>query len=554
MIGLTLAAIGAAGAAVTFAMTWRNLAGYRTPPADATLPGDTLVSVCVPARNEQDNLRACVESLLAQDHTHLEVLVYDDQSTDATPTILRELCERDERVRAVRAFPLPPGWNGKQHACAQMGLGARGRWLLFTDADVRFEPDAVRRTVAAAERGGVELLSTFPRQITETLSERLVVPMIFFLLFSYLPMRRMRETTMPSASAGCGQFLLVRRDAYVKSGGHTAFPESMHDGIQLPRLIRKHGGRTDLCDATDLVEVRMYQGLRSTWMGFAKNAYEGLGSLGLLVFITLFHALVFVLPWGLLVWGLWTGRWITAGLAVLALGIAVVQRLMLGGRFGQPAWVALLHTPAIVVVGLVQWHSFYLHVTGRSRWRGRGAASADQERVVLVDEQDHERGNTSKIAAHTGEGKLHRAVSVLVFDEAGRLLMQRRSAVKYHFAGRWANSCCGHPRPGEDTVAAGRRRLQEEMGIDTELKRVARFTYSAYDADTGLIEREIDHVLVGRTNQEPTMNLLETDAYRWVTPHDIDAELKAGPDAFAPWFVEVWRAYREAAPRAASYT
>ena len=544
MIGLVLASVAAVGAGVTLIMTRRNLAGYLTPDTGLSLPPEARVSVCVPARNEEHNLRACVGSLLGQDHANLEVLVYDDQSTDATPRILQELCTQDPRVKAVRTFPLPPGWNGKQHACAQMGMAARGRWLLFTDADVRFAPDAVRRTTAEAERREVQLLSTFPRQITESLSERLMVPMIFFLLFSYLPMRRMRTTTMPSASAGCGQFLLVRRDAYVRSGGHTAFPESMHDGIQLPRLIRRQGGKTDLVDATASVEVRMYRGLKSTWMGFAKNAYEGLGSIGLLIFLTVFHTLAFVLPWGLLAWGLATGRWLVAGVATLGIVMAVTQRWMLGRRFAQPAWVALLHLPSVLIMGLIQWHSFFLYVTGRSSWRGRG--TANEERVVLVDEQDHERGSAAKLAAHRGEGQLHRAISVLLFDQAGRLLMQRRSAVKYHFAGRWANSCCGHPRPGEDTVAAGRRRLREEMGLDAELKNVARFTYSAYDAGTGLVEREIDHVLVGRTAEEPTMNLIEADAYRWVTPRDIEAELAANPDAFAPWFAEVWRAYRAA--------
>ncbi|MEL7087443.1 MAG: isopentenyl-diphosphate Delta-isomerase, partial [Planctomycetota bacterium] len=239
-----------------------------------------------------------------------------------------------------------------------------------------------------------------------------------------------------------------------------------------------------------------------------------------------------------------------AGFAAAALGLATVQRLILGARFSQPAWVALLHAPAVVATGLVQWHSLFLFITGRSRWRGRGAAS--EERVVLVDEQDHPRGHAPKLAAHRGEGMLHRAVSVLVFDDAGRLLMQRRSAVKYHFAGRWANSACGHPRPGEDAVAAGRRRLREEVGLDVPLRDVAKLAYSAHDADSGLVEREIDHVLVGQTSAEPTLNLLEADAYRWVTPPQIEAELASSAEAFAPWFAPVWSAYRKTSPRVAS--
>ena len=172
---------------------------------------------------------------------------------------------------------------------------------------------------------------------------------------------------------------------------------------------------------------------------------------------------------------------------------------------------------------------------------------------MLVDEQDHPLGEAPKLSVHRGEGRLHRAFSVLVFDPAGRVLMQRRSPVKYHFAGRWANSCCGHPRPGEDTVAAGARRATEELGLELDLRAVTKFTYSAYDAETGLVEREIDHVLVGKTDREPTLNLLEADAYRWVTPQDIDTELAATPDAFAPWFASVWQNYKAAVTQGAGH-
>jgi hypothetical protein len=391
--------LGACGVCLlTLTMTVLNLRRYRRAP-DAPAPADApLVSVCIPARNEEANIEACVRSLLGGDWPpqRLEVLVYDDQSTDATGRILANLAREDARVRLTPGAPLPPGWNGKQHACDRMGRAAGGEWLLFTDADVRFERDAVRRgmgaALAPAPRGSpnapLGLVSTFPRQITRSFGETLLVPMIFFILMSYLPMRRMRRSLSPGASAGCGQFLLVRRDAYLAAGGHAAFKDSMHDGIKLPRAVRRSGFRTDLFDGTSLCSVRMYTGFAATWRGFAKNAFEGLGSVALLVFLTALHLVGHVLPWIAVVAIL-----VIAGsplqtcpvgfdtlwpqiLAPVAVVLSVIQRALLARRFGQQRWCVALHPLGVLAMTAVQWHSLALHVTGRRAWRGRTLGAA----------------------------------------------------------------------------------------------------------------------------------------------------------------------------------
>jgi hypothetical protein len=314
-----------------------------------------------------------VRSVLGGTYAGCEVLVYDDESTDQTPVILARLAAEDARVIPVQRSPLPAGWAGKQHACWRMGELARGRWLLFTDADVRFGPAMLERTLACAQAKDVALLSTFPRQITRTMGERLLVPMIFFILFSYLPMWRMRGTTDPGTSAGCGQFLLVRRDAYTAVGGHAAFKSSYHDGIMMPRTLRRAGFRTDLFDGQDLAGVRMYRGLGQTWRGFAKNAYEGLGSVGLLGFLTVVHLGAHVLPWVVL--GLGLAGVVTRGpelvLAGVAMASGVAQRQILSLRFGQGPWPVLLHPLGVLAMTLVQWHSFWLSASGRRVWRGR---------------------------------------------------------------------------------------------------------------------------------------------------------------------------------------
>ncbi len=350
-------------------------AAPRSSAAKPSASDGPLVTVCIPARNEEENLEPCVRSVLAGDLTDIEVLVYNDQSTDRTGEILSRLISQDSRVRAATTQPLPDGWNGKQHGCWQMARGAKGSWLVFTDADVRFSADALRRSLAAAEASGAALVSTFPRQITGSIGEALVVPLIHFVLLSYLPFARMKSTLSPAASAGCGQFLMARRDAYFTSGGHERFKASMHDGVKMPRAFRAAGLKTDLFDGTDLVSVRMYRGFGATWRGFAKNAYEGLGSLGLLVFVTVLHVVAYVLPPVYLVASALGAAHtpLGVGLAAAALVWGIGQRMYLAVRFEQSFLGALLHPVGIVLLTLIQWWSLYLSLVGKRTWRGRVA-------------------------------------------------------------------------------------------------------------------------------------------------------------------------------------
>jgi len=168
----------------------------------------------------------------------------------------------------------------------------------------------------------------------------------------------------------------------------------------------------------------------------------------------------------------------------------------------------------------------------------------ETEHVILVDEQDREIGRAEKLSVHRGEGQLHRAFSAMVCDDRGRVMLQKRAVGKYHFGGLWTNTCCGHPRPGETVEAAGRRRLNEEMGLDIELHEVGVFPYEADDEATGLREREIDHVLRGHFDGEPRPNPDEADAWRWASAHEIDRELADHPERFTPWFPLVWRVFQ----------
>jgi isopentenyl-diphosphate delta-isomerase len=166
-----------------------------------------------------------------------------------------------------------------------------------------------------------------------------------------------------------------------------------------------------------------------------------------------------------------------------------------------------------------------------------------EERVILVDPDDAAVGSAEKLAAHR-DGALHRACSVFVFNDAGALLVQRRAAGKYHSPGLWSNSCCGHPRPGEETLAAARRRLREEMGIECELHAATAMMYTA-PLEAGLIEHEFDHIFVGRSDGVPSLDRAEADAYEWRGLAALVAEMREHPERFTAWFGAALRALIE---------
>jgi hypothetical protein len=365
-------------AVLPFALSLSNLALYRRPqrhragdPVAAVAVGG--VSIVIPARNEESSIRAAVESALASLDVPLEVVVVDDQSEDRTPAILRELADRDPRLRVVSAPPLPAGWNGKQHACAHGASVASHDLLVFVDADVRLSPDALARIAAFVESSGADLASGVPRQETGSFLERLVVPLIHVVLLGYLPMIGMRRSVRPSFAAGCGQLFAARRDAYRAVGGHGAVRRSRHDGVSLPRAFRRAGRSTDLFDATPVALCRMYRSAREVWDGFAKNALEGMAAPAAIGPWTVLLAGGHVLPFVLLAVAPSGAVAPATGVAAVAAALMVLSmRLILAWRFRQSVLGAVLHPVGVAVLLAIQFFALARASAGRpTAWKGR---------------------------------------------------------------------------------------------------------------------------------------------------------------------------------------
>ena len=173
--------------------------------------------------------------------------------------------------------------------------------------------------------------------------------------------------------------------------------------------------------------------------------------------------------------------------------------------------------------------------------------SDEGELLILVDESDHEIGHLDKRACHDREGVLHRAFSLFIFNSAGELLLQRRSAEKRLWPLFWSNSCCSHPRKGETMELATQRRLAEELGMQSDLRHLFTFQYHAPYLDVGS-EREVCRVFAGSSDEQPRPNSNEIAAVRWIAPEELDREITARPDRFTPWFLEEWPRVSELVP------
>lgn len=165
------------------------------------------------------------------------------------------------------------------------------------------------------------------------------------------------------------------------------------------------------------------------------------------------------------------------------------------------------------------------------------------EEVILVDRKDKPIGTMEKMEAHS-KGLLHRAFSIFVFNSGNELMLQRRALGKYHSPGLWSNTCCSHPRPGEDIVEAGHRRLVEEMGFDCDLNEVFSFIYHA-DVDKGMIEHEFDHVLLGKYNDAPEINREEVEEWKWINISDLSEDIVQNPGNYTVWFRIIFERVKE---------
>ncbi|NNJ09723.1 glycosyltransferase [Chloroflexales bacterium ZM16-3] len=254
----------------------RRIPHLAAPAIPAEPP---LISILIPARNEERSIGRCVRAALAQSYPQIEVIVVDDGSTDGTGAILAEVA--DVRLRVIAGRPLPDGWVGKCNACQQIGEQASGAWLLFLDADTVPAPDLVAALLSTASIRRLDLLTIFPFLELGTFWERVVLPPFLALITALFPFEQMeRPDVRPDQVLANGQCIFVRRAAYEGVGGHAAVRGEVLEDVRLAQAIRAAGGRVGIAEGMAFLRVRMYTSGREVAEGLMKNAAAGYRSGG----------------------------------------------------------------------------------------------------------------------------------------------------------------------------------------------------------------------------------------------------------------------------------
>ena len=323
-----------------------NFRALKRPRKNAVVPSPApLISVLVPARNEEANIRQCLESLQKQDYPNFEVLVLDDGSTDSTAEIVAGMAAGDRRIRLFKGDPLPGDWMGKSYACHQLAKKAAGSWLLFVDADTTHAPRMLRGVLELALKNKVTLLSGFPRQLAGSLPLAIIMPVQYYIILGWLPIWLLLKFGKPSLAIG--QFMFFNADEYRRIGGHEAVKSNIVEDVYMGIEVGKRHGRHIAIDLSPVVSTNMYVDVGDAWQGFGKSiqaivAMNPVAMFGLIAAAIIFYLMPF--------WWLWRGFFAGSAplmwrdIVLFQIAVMFVMHLLVDIRFREPL-IAVLFYP-----------------------------------------------------------------------------------------------------------------------------------------------------------------------------------------------------------------
>lgn len=345
-------------------------------------PHGPLISVIIPARNEEKNIQRCVEAVLAQDYPNFQVLVLDDRSTDSTTAILTELSKDESRLFILFGKELPEGWAGKPHALHQAARSATGEWLCFVDADTFLEPNALSAVFHAANKTGADLYTMMTFQILETFWEKVIQPIVFTAISTGFSAHQINDPKRRPAMAN-GQFIFIKRTVYDAVGGHEAIKNQIVEDKALAEQVKWNGYRLIMANGYALAKTRMYTSLATIWQGWIKNIYLGLNDnvssrlLGVFGAFVATMLTVFMPFWPLLclAW-YFTGGGVLALLALgeslLAWGIIFYLRAQVAHAMQISRWYALTTPLGTAVFAAMMFTSTWRSLSGKGiTWKDR---------------------------------------------------------------------------------------------------------------------------------------------------------------------------------------
>jgi chlorobactene glucosyltransferase len=318
------------------------------PPANAPL-----LSVCVPARNEERNIRACVEAILRQDYPNFEVIVLEDRSTDGTGAILHSLASQNGKLKVIGGSDLPKGWAGKPHALFQASATARGDWLCFVDADTLLSPTTLSSCYVKAIETKADMFTIMTFQVMGSFWEKVVMPIVMTALSVGFSPRKVNDPKSKDAIAN-GQFILIKRSVYDAIGGHESVRDQIVEDKAISEKVKWNGYRLIVANGYSIVKTRMYTSLPEMWEGWTKNIYLGLSDRPSLMLLGAFGAFILLVAALFLpIWPLLGVYWYLHGGNILALAVTSESLVL---------WIAIIYARIRVAVGMgiSPWYAFTL--------------------------------------------------------------------------------------------------------------------------------------------------------------------------------------------------
>jgi chlorobactene glucosyltransferase len=361
---------------VLFLILLWNLAILRRKkyPAldDSELP---FVSVLVPARNEELNIKNILISLLNQNYPKYEVIVLNDHSEDITGKIIDEIKAEYPELKILNGKPLPDGWTGKCYACTQLYEASSGEYILFTDADTVHNSNSLRDSVTIALNRNTDMLTLFPKMIMVSLSEKIIMPMLWFTIMMLLPFYFVDKKGFTKFSAGIGPFMMFKRTAYEKIGGHYSVKNALVEDVWLARKIKEHNLQLAVEDGQQMLSVRMYRNFGEIWQGFSKNIFAGFQFSTFSLFsVNLLYILLFFFPFILFVieLSLYSGMSYMLILLSIQISILYAARLLISARFKLGVISTILHPLGAFSVPLIALNSWrWISLGSGAKWKGR---------------------------------------------------------------------------------------------------------------------------------------------------------------------------------------
>jgi len=324
---------------------------------------NNLVSVLIPVRDEEPNILKLLTSIRDQDYADYEVIILDDQSTDATFRLCSDFARTDSRFRVVRGADLPKGWLGKNYACHQLAQQAQGEYLLFLEADESIGPGLINSAVHRMQMNKLSLLSVFTNQEMPGFGEQLVVPLMHFILLNLLPLKLVALSKNPTFSAASGQFMLFNANDYRRNNWHELVSDKVVEDIELMKQVKTAGLNGEALLANGMINCRMYHSFSESITGFSKNFLAAFNySIGsLLIF------LVLLIGGPLLVTAT-----LNFPLVTFMCGLILLNRVMISLMAGQNAlYNVILHPLQMCSLTLVAFLSIQKHLTKTNVWKGR---------------------------------------------------------------------------------------------------------------------------------------------------------------------------------------